>query len=151
MSNSIASDHPLTNEQLEALKIIAEKMIPANEVYGVPSGGDERVFAEIKIAATREADILAQGLDELLEACEGNLADQSASVVQALVEGSTVSRFAGTVVTAIVECYYRDSRVMTALGMEPRAPFPQGYDLPDGDWSMLDPVRARGPIWRETS
>ena len=149
--NNIASDHPLSNEQLEALQIVAGKMIPASELYGVPSGSDETIFAEIRTAATREADILAQGLDELLNASEGRLADLSAGEVQRLVEASTVPRFAGTIVTAILECYYRDSRVMTALGKEPRAPFPQGYELPDGDWSLLDPVRARGQIWRETN
>ena len=28
------------------------------------------------------------------------------------------------------------------------APFPKGYALEQGDWSLLDPVRARGRIWR---
>ena len=31
-----------------------------------------------------------------------------------------------------------------SLGIELRAPFPKGHVLPDGDWSILDPVKARG-------
>ena len=50
----------------------------------------------------------------------------------------------------VLQCYYRDDRVMISLGMEPRAPFPKGHDLPQGDWALLDPVRKRGKIWRET-
>jgi hypothetical protein len=40
-----------------------------------------------------------------------------------------------------LQCYYRDDRVMRSLGMEPRSPFPEGFELEQGDWSPLDPVR----------
>jgi hypothetical protein len=33
--------------------------------------------------------------------------------------------------------------VLRSLGLELRAPFPQGYALEQGDWSLLDPVKAR--------
>ena len=45
-------------------------------------------------------------------------------------------------------CYYRDDRVMASIGIEVRPPFPEGYAVEEGDLSLLDPVRARGPIWR---
>ena len=38
---------------------------------------------------------------------------------------------------------------MTALGIEERPPFPQGYDVPQGDWSLLDPVKRRPKFFRE--
>jgi hypothetical protein len=37
---------------------------------------------------------------------------------------------------------------MHALGQEPRAPFPKGHVVEQGDWSLLDPVRARKPLYR---
>lgn len=37
---------------------------------------------------------------------------------------------------------------MRSLGMEVRAPFPKGFDVEPGDWSLLDPVRARAPFYR---
>ena len=46
------------------------------------------------------------------------------------------------------QCYYRDDRVMRSLGMEPRPPFPKGYEVAQGDWSLLEPVKARDPFWR---
>ena len=40
---------------------------------------------------------------------------------------------------------------MASIGMEPRAPFPNGFDVQQGDWSLLDPVRARGKIYRDVN
>jgi hypothetical protein len=39
--------------------------------------------------------------------------------------------------------YYQHERVVAALGLEPRAPHPKGYEMGDDDWSLLDPVRGR--------
>ena len=52
-------------------------------------------------------------------------------------------------VNVVVRCYYRDDRVMRSLNMELRPPFPKGFELEQGDWSLLDPVRARGRAYRE--
>ena len=49
----------------------------------------------------------------------------------------------------ILQCYYRDDRVVRSLGLEPRPPFPKGHTLEQGDWSLLDPVRARPKLWRD--
>jgi hypothetical protein len=48
----------------------------------------------------------------------------------------------------VVQCYYRDDRVLAALGMEARAPFPQGYEVAAGDWELLDTVKRRPPFYR---
>ena len=49
---------------------------------------------------------------------------------------------AATLVRVVLQCYYRDDRVLRSLGLELRAPFPKGYMLEHGDWSLLDPVKA---------
>ena len=54
-----------------------------------------------------------------------------------------------TLVSIIAQCYYRDDRVMRSLEMEPRSPFPQGFEVEQGDWSLLDPVKRRGRIYRQ--
>src|SRR5215472_14363120 len=53
-----------------------------------------------------------------------------------------------TVTRVVLQCYYRDDRVVRSLGLEPRPPYPKGHVLEEGDWSLLDPVRARPPMWR---
>ena len=51
-------------------------------------------------------------------------------------------------VRVVLLCYYRDDRVMRSLGQEPRPPFPKGHVVEQGDWSLLDPVRARPRMYR---
>jgi hypothetical protein len=50
---------------------------------------------------------------------------------------------------AVLQCYYRDDRVLRALGVEPRPPYPRGRVLEQGDWSLLDAVRSRPRMWRD--
>jgi hypothetical protein len=38
---------------------------------------------------------------------------------------------------------------MRSLGMEPRPPFPLGFAVEDGDWSLLEAVRARPQLYRD--
>ncbi len=54
-------------------------------------------------------------------------------------------------VRVVLLCYYRDDRVMHSLGLEPRPPFPKGHVVEQGDWSLLDPVRARPPMYRSSN
>jgi hypothetical protein len=49
----------------------------------------------------------------------------------------------------VLVCYYRDDRVMLSLGQEPRAPFPKGHTVEQGDWSLLEPVKRRAPFYRK--
>ena len=46
--------------------------------------------------------------------------------------------------------YYQDDRVLRALGMGRVHLFPKGYDVASGDLSLLDPVRKRGKLYRDT-
>jgi hypothetical protein len=46
--------------------------------------------------------------------------------------------------------YYREPRVVTALGLGTRAPHPDGYPVPPSDLAtLLAPVRGRGRLYRE--
>jgi hypothetical protein len=45
--------------------------------------------------------------------------------------------------------YYLDPRVLDRLGMEARAPHPVGYPMSPDDWTLLEPVRRRGKMFRE--
>jgi hypothetical protein len=66
-------------------------------------------------------------------------------------EGMPTARPAATLVRVVLQCYYRDDRVLRSPGLELRAPFPKRHMLEDGDWSLLDPVKARARKMREVS
>ena len=78
-------------------------------------------------------------------------ADLIASDQRVVVEklSQALNPFLRTLVRIIAQCYYRDDRVMKALGMELRPPFPEGFTVEEGDWTLLEPVRRRGKLYRE--
>ncbi len=45
--------------------------------------------------------------------------------------------------------YYQHPRVLEGLGLPPRPPHPEGYELETGDLGLLNPVRARPNLYRE--
>ncbi len=147
----IAATMPLRDPQRRSLRRVATLMVPPSDVYGVPGAGDEAIFADILRSLGRDAETVRSALDRLDELAGGGFPDRSdeeqRSAVQRLHE--TDAKLATVLATVVVRCYYRDDRVMRSLGLEPRPPYPKGYDLEQGDWSLLEPVRARGPIYRE--
>ena len=49
---------------------------------------------------------------------------------------------------AVLETYYSDPRILRAFHWRAEPPQPEGHDLPDCNWSILDQVKARRPFWR---
>jgi hypothetical protein len=44
--------------------------------------------------------------------------------------------------------YYQHPKVLEHLGLDPRPPHPKGYEMAQGDLTLLDPVRRRGKLYR---
>ena len=147
------SDQPLTDAERADFRALAGLIIPASAKYGVPGADDDLIFADIVKSLGRDrADIVA-ALATLSRLAGAPLAGLD-PVRRA--ELTTELRAEGGPPLAILTrlvllCYYRDDRVMISLGLEPRPPFPKGHVLEQGDWSLLDPVKARAPFWRPAS
>lgn len=134
-----------------ALRCVAAIMIPACAARGMPGADDDAIFADIVRSLGRDATAVRRALRQLDILAGARFADLP---VAAREEAGRLLReehppLAAVLVAAVVRCYYRDDRVMRAIGMEPRPPFPQGFEVAEGDYSLLDPVSARGPIWRK--
>jgi hypothetical protein len=136
----------LTRAQCNDLRTVAGMMIPASEEYNVPGADDAAIQADILRTLGRDSKQVAAALDHLARLAGQPLAELDAARREAVVLEFRASggRPAATLARVILQCYYRDDRVLRSLGIELRAPFPQGHVLPDGDWSLLDPVKARG-------
>ena len=140
----------LTPRQRQDLRSIAALIIPASEEYRVPGADDETIQADILATLGRDAKPVATALDHL-----ARLAGMSLSELDGAARDDVVKQFretgggpAATLVRVVLQCYYRDERVLRSLGLELRAPFPKGHVLPEGDWALLDPVKARGGTLR---
>lgn len=151
MRETLASDHPLTTSEQRALAGIAGIMIPASTEYDVPGADDAKIFADVLATARAMADTVRAALMQIDQLAGSSFVELQANQQVAVCERfrAAGSPLVGALVALITQCYYRDDRVMRSLGMEARPPFPRGYELEEGDWSLLDPVRARTPFYRE--
>ncbi len=116
----------------------------------MPGADDELIFGDILKSLERDRDDICRALAQLATLAGGAFADlepaRRAEVAAAFRE--TGGAPLAALVRVVLLCYYRDDRVMRSLGQEPRAPFPRGHVVEQGDWSLLDPVRARPPMYR---
>ena len=140
----------LTRVQRDDLRTVAGMIIPASEEFRVPGADDPAIQADILATLGRDTKLVAAALDHLARLAGGPLAElePAARDVVAQQFRSSGGAAAATLVRVVLQCYYRDDRVLRSLGLELRAPFPKGYVLPEGDWSLLDPVKARSGTLR---
>lgn len=139
------SEQTLTQRQRDDLRTVAGMIIPASTEYKVPGADDAAVQADILKTLGRDTAPVAAALDHLARLAGKPLADLDAAGRDEVAKEfrATGGAAAATLVRVVLQCYYRDDRVLRSLGLELRAPFPQGYTLEQGDWSLLDPVKAR--------
>jgi len=144
------SNAELTTSQRDDLRTLAGIMIPASADYDVPGADDVMIQADIIATLGRDGLAVRSALDHI-----AHLAGQPLATLDAAKRDTVVAEFrttggvaAVTLSRVILQCYYRDDRVLKSLSLEPRAPFPKGHQLEQGDWSLLDAVKARAPMWR---
>ena len=150
----ISSDRGLSGPERELLRSFAGAVIPASTEYGIPGADDEAIAADIVDGATGSAEEVAvslAALDALSSDSRGAgfvALDPAGRVAVAETFRSAHRKLAAPLVALVAQCYYRDERVMASLGMEPRPPYPDGFEVEQGDWSLLDPVRRRERLYR---
>ena len=156
-SDHLSSDHTiagsLTPAQREDLRVVAAMIIPESTEYDVPGADDATIQADIIATLGRDADMVRAALDHLARLAGMPLSDLDEARREAVAQEfrATGGEPAATLTRVVLQCYYRDDRVLRSLGLELRPPFPKGYELEQGDWSLLDPVKARPSALRRTS
>ena len=143
----------LTPRQRQDLRTIAAMIIPASTEYRVPGAEDDIIQADILATLGRDTGQVCEALDHLARLAGMPLAD-----LDPVARDGVAAQFRGSggvptaaLVRVVLQCYYRDDRVLRSLGLELRAPFPKGHSLEDGDWSLLDPVKSRARKMRQVS
>ena len=126
-------------------------MVPADAALNMPGADDPAILDDIVRSMGRDLPLIREALAAIAAKSGGALADMDREAREALINDWYASGGVPAVALGrvIVGAYYRDDRVLLALGHEARAPFPKGYVLEQGDWSLLDVVRKRRPFWRD--
>ena len=141
----------LSPDQQRTLASVAALMIPASAEFAVPGADDPAILADMLKSLGRDGPPVREALARLDTLAAGGFAE-AAKVRQE--DAAAAFRAEGGAPLAalsrlILQCYYRDDRVMRSLNMERRPPFPKGHVVEQGDWSLLDPVRKRPKMWRD--
>jgi hypothetical protein len=146
----MSSENTLSPRQRDDLRVIAAMMIPASAEYKVPGADDAAIQADILATLDRDTRMVSEALDRLARLAGAPLAELDAARRDAVAREFRAAGGAAAAILfrVVLQCYYRDDRVLRSLGLELRPPFPQGYMLEQGDWSLLEPVKARPSMWR---
>ncbi len=152
-----AKTAPLNDEQRRALAPLLDGYIPRSDDGVLPGAGELGLAADLDEVLQRDPELHAQlvaslaGLDRL--ACARGAArftalsaEQQGEVMNEL--SCSEQAFPAMLVLYTFGCYYKHPRVLAHYGFEVRPPHPKGYEVAPTDLSLLDPVRARGPIYR---
>lgn len=149
---------PFSAAQQRVLAHVLDDLVPPSPDGRLPGAGAVGVGAYIdrSLGALPELKaMVAAGLDALDATARqrdprglDGLPPDARAAVLAEHAGSEHS-FPPILIMHAFAGYYQQPAIMTALGMPARAPHPQGYEMGDDDFSLLDPVRQRGRIYRE--
>src|SRR5262249_37565291 len=147
------AEETLTSTQHDDLRALAGVIVPASTEYRVPGADDDKIQADMLKTLGRDAREVREALELLARLSEGSFAalDPTQRLRVALRLRGLGAPAVATLTRVVMQCYYRDDRVVRSLGLEARAPFPKGHVLERGDWSLLDPVRERAIGWRKAT
>ncbi len=135
------------------LDFVLDSILPADPALGMPAGSSVNLEAHMSRVG------LASIIDEFLclldkashESAGRAFTDLSAQERLAAINACRTRdvRLFSAFLTEALRAYYSDPFVLRRLASGATPPFPQGNVLGSDDWSILEPVFERGPIWRD--
>jgi len=153
--NIIGSDNLLTDQQRRTLSALINMMIPASEDGRMPGANELDLLAYVRDESGDLNAEIEQGLTALnqqaIDDFGQDFADLADTDKQSQVDAIRVNEpaFVQSLLLNTVVQYYQNDQVVSALGLEPRPPYPEGHEVEPGDLSLLDPVRKRSKLYRE--
>jgi hypothetical protein len=122
---------PLTAAELQDFRRLAGIMVPPAMEFGVPGADDHMIFEDIVRSLGRDRDAVRQALAQLREMAGGDFCglDEPRAQTTAM---ALLDRHGPIVIAlgrAVLQCYYRDGRVMAALGLEAKRRSPKDIPL----------------------
>jgi len=147
----MGKDTALSAAEIRDLGAIAGTMVPQSPALGMPGADDPAILADIARTIGRDLPLVRQALAAIAARSAGAFAGMDRDGREALINDYYASGGAAAAALGrvVLGAYYRDDRVLLSLKHEARAPFPKGYPLEQGDWSLLDAVRGRPALWRD--
>ncbi|MDX1648524.1 MAG: gluconate 2-dehydrogenase subunit 3 family protein [Myxococcota bacterium] len=139
------------------LAAVLDRIVPPGEDGRLPGAGELGLadFVEENLRARPELrPVLEEGLARLDEEARARAGRPFAALEppaqrEALdAAAAALPAFFGPLLFQTYVGYYRHPQVLEALGLEPRPPYPLGFQVPATDFRLLEPVRRRKPLYR---
>ena len=150
-----ASELTLDAKLTATLDAVLDCIIPPSPARGLPGASEVGVWSFITRFAAAEAESVRDDL-AWIDAMAREHVSKAASELDSEALAKLLSELReahpgrlDTLGRLTMSCYYQHDAVLQALGDEPRAPYPLGFKVEPGDLSLLEPVRQRGPIYRD--
>ena len=149
------SGRALTSAQRATLDIVLNLIVPPSADGRMPGAAEVGVPAYLFAEAPDALPALCRELEELERRSRERFAREFAELEErerkSLIAEMRAREpsFMNRLSMETLACYYQHDRVLEGLGMEARPPYPKGYQVVQGDLSLLEPVRARGKIYRD--
>lgn len=152
------SGNVFSPDEARVLSGVLDEIVPARAGGTLPGAGALGLITRIENAVREHPDLrpaITQGLAALEERVRtrgvGSFPELARDArLEVLNElASSAPAFLPALIFQTYVGYYEHPRVMEALGLEARPPHPKGYAMDPGDFSLLDPVRARPKMYRE--
>lgn len=148
----MSEDTLFSSDECEILGRVAAMIIGPDEAHDLPGADDDTILALILQKAGEAEKKVKSGI-ELLKQAAGDQAptDMTPDDLQALFgkQRKQLRFFLNLMMMFTAQSYYQDVRVLRSLGQPDRPPFPLGHQVAQGDFSLIDPVKKRGRIYRE--
>lgn len=145
-------------EAARELACVLDAIIPPSADGRLPGAGELGLVSAVE-AAVRKTPDLEPALDEGLAALGERARSRGESAFSALPAAdrrdvlndvaAAAPAFLPGLIFHVYVAYYQHARVLEGLGVPPRPPHPEGYELEPGDFTLLDRVRARPKLYRE--
>lgn len=151
--NNSLNKESLSEEEKSVLDQLLDLIIPASADGKMPSaaeiGFDEYLCVHNMIPWVRESlTFLRDEAQQIKGAAFLLLTPDDKMEVVTTARRKNPRTFA-SFTNMVTRCYYLNARVIKAIGQDVRPPFPNGYQLTEGDLCLLEPVYERGSIYRE--
>ena len=151
------TDDGFTPDEKKAVASLLDVIVPPSTDGRLPGAGALGLLAHVERTVLK-TPMLRPVVEYGLSALEERARARGAAGFAALSpsdQAALLADFAATdqfVLPALLFLayggYYQHPRIVEALGLEARAPHPKGYGMEPDDFTLLDPVRRRGKMYR---
>ena len=155
-STRAAAGQPAFGSALCAtLDALQDLMIPASSDGRMPSARSLGLYADTAGLAPNDVEVFSAGLAQVEAHAQAThrlpFAQLPATAAMAIVEEMRAQRseFIQAFMLLTTARYLQNATVMPLNGLEARPNWPKGHVVAEGDWSLIEVVRARPKLYRE--